>query len=184
MASSTLFSARFLVLIASILALSAQAFAQSTSSTASQPASTAVASIFPGTSPWSYYGCWNETTLITGTNGARALGGGVQEDLTTMTAELCMSFCKSNSFTFAGIEYTKECYCANYLNSLSSKLPDSSCDLGCAGNGTQICGGNLALTIYQQKSSTKGAGTKVVREAHVGSILALGIAIAVLLCLA
>jgi hypothetical protein len=87
--------------------LSAQAFAQSTSSTASQPASTAVASIFPGTSPWSYYGCWNETTLITGTNGARALGGGVQEDLTTMTAELCMSFCKSNSFTFAGIEYTK-----------------------------------------------------------------------------
>lgn len=78
----------------------------------------------------------------------------------------------------------RECYCANYLNSLSSKLPDSSCDLGCAGNGTQICGGNLALTIYQQKSSTKGAGTKVVREAHVGSILALGIAIAVLLCLA
>jgi hypothetical protein len=110
MASSTLFSARVLVLIASILALSAQAFAQSTSSTASQPASTTVASIFPGTSPWSYYGCWNETTLTTGTNGARALAGGVQEDLTTMTAELCMSFCKSNSYTFAGIEYTKYVY--------------------------------------------------------------------------
>jgi hypothetical protein len=24
-----------------------------------------------------------------------------------MTAELCMAFCKSNSYTYAGIEYTK-----------------------------------------------------------------------------
>lgn len=32
---------------------------------------------------------------------------GVEEDLTTMTADLCMAFCKSNSYTFAGIEYTK-----------------------------------------------------------------------------
>jgi len=24
-----------------------------------------------------------------------------------MTADLCMAFCKSNSYTYAGIEYTK-----------------------------------------------------------------------------
>jgi hypothetical protein len=29
------------------------------------------------------------------------------EDLTTMTAELCIAFCKSNSYTFAGLEYTR-----------------------------------------------------------------------------
>jgi hypothetical protein len=35
------------------------------------------------------------------------LGGGIEEDLTTMTAELCMAYCKSNSYTFAGLEYTR-----------------------------------------------------------------------------
>ena len=106
MAPSTVFSARLLVLIAFILALSAHAFAQSTSSTASHPASTA-ASILPATSPWSYYGCWNETTLAAGTNGARALAGGTEETLDTMTADVCMAYCKSSSYTFAGIEYSK-----------------------------------------------------------------------------
>jgi len=104
-----------------------------------------------------------------------------------MTAELCLTYCQSNSFTFAGVEYTSECYCANYLNALSNKLPDASCNLPCKGNSSEICGGNLALTVYQAKSttsSTKGAGIKAVREAPVSSILALGIAIAVLMCLA
>jgi hypothetical protein len=53
------------------------------------------------------------------------------------------------------------------------------------GNSSEICGGALRLTIYQkQKSSSKGLGAKGVKEAPVGSILALGIAMAVLLCLA
>jgi hypothetical protein len=104
--ASTVLSPRCLLLIASILALSAQAFAQSTTSTGSQPASTTTASIIPGESPWSYHGCWNETTLAAGGGGARALSG-VEEDLTTMTADLCMAFCKSNSYTYAGIEYAK-----------------------------------------------------------------------------
>jgi hypothetical protein len=186
MASLAWNSSRFPVLIACLLGLSAHAFAQSTTSTASQPATTTAASTYPGTSEFAYYGCWNDTTLANGTNGARALNGGVMEDLTTMTAELCIDFCKTNSYTFAGLEYTRECWCANLLDGLSKKLPDSSCNLPCAGNSSEICGGNLALTVYQAKSSTsstKGAGIKGVREAPVSSILALGIAIAVLLCL-
>jgi WSC domain len=91
-----------------------------------------------------------------------------------------------DGFTLKDLEtdFARECYCANLLNGLSNKLPDSSCNLPCAGNSSQICGGDLALTVYQQQTSTKGAGIKGVREAPVSSILALGIAIAVLLCLA
>lgn len=197
MAPSSWISSRALLLIASILALSAQAVAQASSASIASPPT-----------DWTYFGCYNETTLRNSTGGARALGGGVQQVLDTMTASMCISFCQTNSFSMAGIEYTKfvfptlslsmgdlqqrrssctdqlfrECYCANYLNSLSSKLSDSSCDLACAGNSSQICGGNLALTVYQKKSNTKGAG--IVREAPVSSILALGIAMGVLLCLA
>jgi hypothetical protein len=105
MTFSTVFSARLLVFIASILALSAHSLAQTTSTT-SHPAST-TATILAAPSPWSYYGCWNETTLAAGTNGARALAGGVEEDLPTMTADVCLAYCKSASYTFAGIEYTR-----------------------------------------------------------------------------
>ncbi len=88
---------------------------------------------------------------------------------------------------FTNLLACRECWCANSVDALSNKLPDSSCNLPCLGNSSEICGGNLALTVYQEKSSTsstKGAGIKGVREAPVSSILALGIALAVLLCLA
>jgi hypothetical protein len=75
----------------------------------------------------------------------------------------------------------RECWCAQYISSVSPKVPDSSCNLPCEGNSSQICGGDLKLTVYQVKSATKGAGTKGVREAPV-AVLALGIAMGVLLC--
>ncbi len=77
----------------------------------------------------------------------------------------------------------RECYCALYISALSTRLPDSSCDLPCIANDTQICGGPLSLSVYQAKSSTQGSGIRGPGEAPVGSILALGIAIGVLLCL-
>ena len=73
----------------------------------------------------------------------------------------------------------RECYCAPYLSALSPKLPDSSCNLACEGNTTQICGGALTLTVYQKSSSKKGAAVSDKRPV-VGSILALGVAVGVL----
>lgn len=78
-----------------------------------------------------------------------------------------------------------ECFCAQYLNSLAKKLPDSECNLPCDGNSTQVCGGPLKLTVYTtRKAGSQGAGSKLAREAPVGSILALGIAMGTLLYLA
>ncbi|KUJ22455.1 WSC-domain-containing protein, partial [Mollisia scopiformis] len=115
------------------------------------------ASIYPAPTGWGYYGCYNETTLANGTEGQRALNGGVMEALDQMTVPMCLAYCQSNAYAFAGLEYTRECYCASYLSALSSKLPDTSCDLPCEGNSTQICGGSLALSVYQTKTTTKGA---------------------------
>lgn len=68
---------------------------------------TTTASIYPAPTGWSYYGCYNETTLTNGTEGQRALNGGIMEALDTMTVPICLEYCKSHSFTFAGIEYTR-----------------------------------------------------------------------------
>jgi hypothetical protein len=54
----------------------------------------------------------------------------------------------------------RECWCANDLNTLSAKLPDTDCNLPCSGNSSLACGAPLKLTIYQQKqNSQKSLGT-------------------------
>ncbi|TVY57060.1 putative fungistatic metabolite [Lachnellula suecica] len=153
------------------------------SSTSSAAAATSSATIYPDTSKWQYVGCQNETTLLNNTNGLRALNGGTSETLNTMTVDICLNYCASSGNTYAGLEYTNECFCAQRLSALSTKLPESSCNLACTGNSSQICGGSLALTVYTAKTTTQGAGNKV-QQAPMSSVLALGIALGVLLCLA
>jgi hypothetical protein len=64
------------------------------------------ATIYQASSGWAYYGCYNETTTINGTDGLRALYG-IEETLTTMTVPTCLAYCQSNSYSFAGLEYTR-----------------------------------------------------------------------------
>ncbi|TVY28973.1 putative fungistatic metabolite [Lachnellula hyalina] len=188
---------RILTLIAFLVAVQA-CLAQSSSSTTTGSASsssssssaatatataTASASVYPDTTKWEYVGCQNETTLRNNTNGLRALNSGVSESLELMTVDTCLTYCAGGNYAFAGLEYTKECYCSQLLSALSAKLPESSCNLPCAGNGSQVCGGSLALTVYKAKSSKEGTGF-TVRQPLSSSVLALGIALGVLLCLA
>lgn len=77
----------------------------------------------------------------------------------------------------------RECYCSKYLSSLSPHLEDSACNLACRGNTSQICGGDSVLSVYQAKNK-KGAATGLKESGKMGSVLALGIALAVLLCVA
>jgi len=116
------------------------------------------------------------------TNGLRALNGGVTESLELMTVDTCLAYCAGGNYAFAGLEYTKECYCSQLLSALSAKLPESSCNLACAGNSSQVCGGSLALTVYKAQTSKEGTGI-TVRQPISSSVLALGIALGVLLCL-
>ncbi|KAB8301302.1 hypothetical protein EYC80_003183 [Monilinia laxa] len=124
--------------IFSFLSLSPLTFAQTTTPAASS--TTTVPAIVPSASSYTYFGCYNETSNTNRTGGLRALNGGVNEALDIMTMPLCMAFCKSNGYAYAGIEYTRECYCAQYLSALSAKVDDSNCDLPCKGNASQICG--------------------------------------------
>jgi len=100
------------------------------------------------------------------------------ESVSNMTVEMCLSFCGSN--TFAGLEYTKECWCSPYLSSIAALLLDSDCNLACEGNSSEICGGSLRLSVYNQSSSTKGEGGKALEPRSITrtSLLALVVGIA------
>lgn len=93
-------------------------------------------------SGWSYSGCW-----IDGTNG-RILAN-QQPDSTTNTIEACIATCFAMHMSIAGLEYSSQCFCDNYIQNggvLSSA--DSNCAMTCSGNSAEICGGPGLLSIY------------------------------------
>jgi len=50
----------------------------------------------------------------------------------------------------------RECYCGAYLSSFSEKLNETArCIYACNGNSSQVCGGQLALTLYNLTSHSK-----------------------------
>ncbi|KAF7918104.1 hypothetical protein BELL_0939g00050 [Botrytis elliptica] len=172
-----------LSLLALLLFLTTLTLAQ-TSTTSSSSTSTTIATIIPSASSYTYLGCYTETLHTNTTGGLRSLNGGVTEALDVMTVPLCMAFCKSNGYAYAGIEYTRECYCAQYLSALASKVDDAKCDLPCKGNTSQICGGSWTLSVYLQKGGQKGdagegRGISVGQQA----VMALGVAFGGLLAL-
>jgi len=109
---------------------------------------------------YNYQGCYKDFT------GARVISS---KNIFTnsLTVERCSTFCKGS--TYLGLEYGKEvsgstsalyrawliqfqCFCADTLASSTVKIADIGCATACSGNSTQLCGGNVALTVY--KSTT------------------------------
>ncbi|KAK6339026.1 hypothetical protein TWF696_009822 [Orbilia brochopaga] len=133
------------------------AVAQSSSSTISPPASpTRTLTIDRGSDGYQYQGCYNETLDITN---ERAIYGGNVTRSESMTVGKCLAICKAGSFTYAGLEYTNECWCGPYLSELSQKVDDSLCNLGCISNNSVACGGSLKVSVYSMTKSNGAAPT-------------------------
>ena len=88
---------------------------------------------------WKYVGCASEIP-------GRALQGSSFSD-DRMTVESCQSYCEASNLPLAGVEYGRECYCGKALNS-PSKLNAGDCEMSCAGNKRQFCGGPSRLSVY------------------------------------
>jgi hypothetical protein len=75
----------------------------------------------------------------------RDLDGFLLSD-TKMTTELCVQTCASKGFPFAGTQWRTECFCGT---SYGKSGRAENCNEPCAGNPHEICGGNLANTVYR-----------------------------------
>ncbi|KAF5325141.1 hypothetical protein D9619_009961 [Psilocybe cf. subviscida] len=99
--------------------------------------------IFKRTIPagWTSVGCFTdqapERTLITAAT----------TDPAGMTIEQCASFCTPLGFQFAGVEFGRECYCDNIIESTGAPATDG-CNMPCAGDSNEICGGAGRINIY------------------------------------
>ncbi|PNS14683.1 hypothetical protein CAC42_1705 [Sphaceloma murrayae] len=97
---------------------------------------------------YTYAGCYSE-----GTN-ARALSGSVPPvPAGKGSVDFCYDQVVKGGWTYFGVEYGGECYAGNVL-AVGSKLVEgmdpttTGCNMLCAGNGTQYCGGPNRLSMY------------------------------------
>ncbi|KAH0526425.1 hypothetical protein TsFJ059_009745 [Trichoderma semiorbis] len=115
-------------------------------------AANATVSVWDDSDKYKYFGCYNETTQVPGSADTRALGGGIQESLPgAMTVPTCLAFCGNGAteYRYAGLEWSRECWCAQTLSGIAEKLDDTACNYPCEGGNTTACGGSLKLTIYR-----------------------------------
>ncbi|KAJ6452289.1 WSC domain-containing protein [Mycena sanguinolenta] len=94
-----------------------------------------------GTGKWESIGCYKD---------AAALNRVLQNQATikgNMTVESCISACQAGNFSYAGLEYSSECWCGN--THPSAPADKGSCNMACPGNKTEICGGKYALNVFQ-----------------------------------
>ena len=78
----------------------------------------------------------------------------VQEISKELTVAKCLAICREQGFRWAGLEYGSECYCGRQEPALG-RLPEAKCDVACAGDETEKCGGALALSVYEHLGTTR-----------------------------
>ncbi|RPA85829.1 hypothetical protein BJ508DRAFT_411799 [Ascobolus immersus RN42] len=90
------------------------------------------------TDGWNDIGCYTD-------GAARALSH--YEIVPGNTVEKCTAACQSGGYKYAGMEYGAECYCGNTIANGHTKAT-SGCDMPCAGNPEQLCGGPFRLNVW------------------------------------
>ncbi|XP_070562426.1 uncharacterized protein [Ptychodera flava] len=86
-----------------------------------------------------YMGCYRDQS-------ARALPEYKQTD--DMTVRKCLKFCYDSGHTYAGVQYSKQCFCGSDYNKYGQKKAED-CASHCVGNDQQNCGGTWRNSVYR-----------------------------------
>ncbi|KEY70677.1 hypothetical protein S7711_02276 [Stachybotrys chartarum IBT 7711] len=110
----------------------------------------------PGVDGWSSLGCYAEGTSGRAlTYGLNTVPGG------EMTIAKCTAGCRNAGFRLAGAEYAAECFCGNTV--ANGGMPATSgCNMLCAGNSTEYCGGPNRLNVYEFEAISPTTTTTTV----------------------
>ena len=66
----------------------------------------------------------------------------------TMTIQKCLHICRRKGFQFSGLQWQIECYCGNLPTDGFEWAWPEKCDERCAGDSNQMCGGSMAMNLY------------------------------------
>lgn len=96
---------------------------------------------------WSAHGCW-----VDGAQG-RILSYQAPDN-PALTLQSCANLCASQGYSIAGMEYSYQCFCGNEIINGGVQSSEAECNMNCAGNPAQKCGGPNRMTIYSNGPPT------------------------------
>ncbi len=105
-----------------------------------------------------YRGCFKDKGDPLSTKGRDLNGYFVSSK--NMSIEKCMNICAKRGFRFAGLQYSKQCFCGNRYGTFGKS---SACNMVCSNDPTSICGGFWANSIYEvgsDRGNTEAAQPK------------------------
>lgn len=94
--------------------------------------------------PFTYQGCFSDNSAS-----GRTLAY-AQPDNKALTVESCIATCSSLGYSIAGMEYSTQCFCDNYIKWTPTNLTSTSgsCSMNCGGNANERCGAGSQMSIY------------------------------------
>ncbi|KAK8008908.1 hypothetical protein PG991_011459 [Apiospora marii] len=102
-------------------------------------------------SGWAYAGYWADQPHQPVLAGAPEVNLGQP-----LTNEICVRRCLVAGYTLAATSSGNRCLCGHFLNG-TEKLDDvAKCSTPCAGDKTQVCGGDWALSCYSPDGQARG----------------------------
>ena len=78
-----------------------------------------------------------------------------QHKLDYNTPDECDQLCRDLGFTLYGVEFSNECFCGNDMPPEDLIIEMSQCNLDCAGDSSQKCGGSNAINIGQTNKNSE-----------------------------
>ncbi|HQL89204.1 MAG TPA: WSC domain-containing protein [Syntrophales bacterium] len=97
--------------------------------------------VAPPTAGVRYIGCFKDTST-------RDLSGYTTGNASGMTTQMCVNVCREKGFAYAATQYGQQCFCGN---SYGKYGPANNCNMKCAGNAAETCGGTWANSVYSIK---------------------------------
>ncbi|EXJ67401.1 uncharacterized protein A1O5_09414 [Cladophialophora psammophila CBS 110553] len=103
-------------------------------------------------SGYTYQGCFTDPSAA-----QRTLQGYSTSNGTSMTQEFCISACQARGYKYAGVEFSRECYCSNQLGTVSnggkgSQASEGDCSMLCVGDTNEFCGGSARIGVWMSGS--------------------------------
>ncbi|KAI9715377.1 MAG: hypothetical protein M1812_006022 [Candelaria pacifica] len=101
------------------------------------------------TKKWEYVGCGSDNV------GSRVLTPGYSASA-KMTVETCIDYCSGKGYSFAGLEYSTQCYCGNSVAQQGLPIPGvlGNCQMKCGGDSGEYCGGGPGISLYKKCDGT------------------------------
>jgi len=90
-----------------------------------------------------------------GWNGACVIDSGRDRLLPEYTTKLnenspdnCIKECQDQGYSYAGVQFTNQCWCGNGDIPQEKVVPKSDCDSACPGDSSKMCGGFDRMNVY------------------------------------